>query len=43
MWRSRVARPEEATLDSRAAYVHYTSNETIHGVQFAATPGSGTV
>jgi phosphoserine aminotransferase len=30
----RVARPEEAKLDESAAYVHWTSNETIHGVQF---------
>jgi phosphoserine aminotransferase len=30
----RVALLEEATLDSRAAYVHWTSNETIHGVQY---------
>jgi phosphoserine aminotransferase len=33
----RVARPEEASLDSRAAYVHWTSNETIHGVQYGAS------
>jgi phosphoserine aminotransferase len=30
----RVARPDEAKLDDRAAYVHWTSNETIHGVQY---------
>jgi phosphoserine aminotransferase len=30
----RVARPDEASLDERAAYVHWTSNETIHGVQY---------
>jgi phosphoserine aminotransferase len=30
----RVARPSEANLDPHAAYVHYTSNETIHGVQY---------
>jgi phosphoserine aminotransferase len=30
----RVARPDEAKLDESAAYVHYTSNETIHGVQY---------
>jgi phosphoserine aminotransferase len=30
----RVAKPGEAKLDDRAAYVHWTSNETIHGVQY---------
>lgn len=30
----RVSRPEEARLDPTAAYVHWTSNETIHGVQY---------
>jgi phosphoserine aminotransferase len=30
----RVASPDEAKLDERAAYVHWTSNETIHGVQY---------
>jgi phosphoserine aminotransferase len=30
----RVAKPSEAKLDPRAAYVHWTSNETIHGVQY---------
>ncbi|MDP9002772.1 MAG: 3-phosphoserine/phosphohydroxythreonine transaminase [Myxococcota bacterium] len=30
----RVVRPEEADLDPGAAYVHWTSNETIHGVQY---------
>jgi phosphoserine aminotransferase len=30
----RVARPDEAKLDEAAAYVHWTSNETIHGVQY---------
>jgi phosphoserine aminotransferase len=38
---SRVVRPEEAQLDSRAAYVHYTSNETIHGVQYLDLPRFG--
>ena len=31
----RVTRDGELTLDPNAAYVHVTSNETIHGVQFA--------
>jgi phosphoserine aminotransferase len=30
----RVAKPDDAKLDDRAAYVHWTSNETIHGVQY---------
>ena len=30
-------------LDSRAAYVHYTPNETIHGVEFHDIPDVGTV
>jgi phosphoserine aminotransferase len=30
----RVAQPDEARLDDGAAYVHFTSNETIHGVQY---------
>jgi phosphoserine aminotransferase len=38
---SRVARPVEAQLDPRAAYVHYTSNETIHGVQYLELPRFG--
>ncbi len=29
----RAARPDEVDLDPSAAYVHFTSNETIHGVQ----------
>ncbi|MGB4497821.1 MAG: 3-phosphoserine/phosphohydroxythreonine transaminase [Methylococcaceae bacterium] len=27
-------------IDTEAAYLHYTSNETIHGVEFNATPDS---
>ena len=30
----RVPTKDELKLDSNAAYVHFTSNETIHGVQF---------
>jgi phosphoserine aminotransferase len=33
----RVPRQEELTLTSGAAYLHCTSNETIHGVQYART------
>ncbi|TRW89961.1 3-phosphoserine/phosphohydroxythreonine transaminase [Candidatus Methylobacter oryzae] len=28
------------TIDSQAAYLHYTSNETIHGVEFQSCPDS---
>ncbi len=38
---ARVARPEEVKLDSRAVYVHFTSNETIHGVQYLDLPRFG--
>ncbi len=30
----------EVKVDSGAAYVHLTSNETIHGVQYATEPGA---
>ena len=32
--------PEESTwvLDAQAAYLHYTTNETIHGVEFSKIP-----
>jgi phosphoserine aminotransferase len=34
--------PEASTwlLDEQAAYLHYTSNETIHGVEFQSTPNA---
>jgi phosphoserine aminotransferase len=37
--------PEQSQwkLDPGAAYVHYTSNETIGGVEFQWTPGTGAV
>jgi phosphoserine aminotransferase len=38
---TRVLRPEEAKLDDAAAYVHYASNETIHGVQYQDLPAFG--
>ncbi|HXI15635.1 MAG TPA: 3-phosphoserine/phosphohydroxythreonine transaminase [Chloroflexota bacterium] len=39
---SRVPRREEIQHDPLAAYVHVTSNETIHGIQFpAALPDLG--
>ncbi len=37
---TRVPSAGEIDLDPQAAYVHLTSNETIHGVQFAAAPGA---
>ncbi len=38
----RVPRPEELNLSPEAAYVHFTSNETIQGVQFQQLPpGNG--
>ncbi len=45
---SRVPNATEIRLDGDAAYLHLTSNETIHGVQFGATadrpfPQTGTV
>ena len=35
----RAPSPEELVLDAKASYVHFTSNETINGVQFANEPG----
>ncbi len=40
---TRVVRPGEAKLDDGAAYVHYASNETIHGVQYLELPRFGSV
>ena len=37
---TRAPRPEEINPDPAAAYLHVTSNETIHGVQFAVEPGA---
>ena len=34
----RVPLPSEVKTDPAAAYVHLTSNETIHGVQYAVDP-----
>jgi phosphoserine aminotransferase len=38
---TRIARPEEAALDKGAAYVHFATNETIHGVQYLELPRFG--
>jgi phosphoserine aminotransferase len=35
---NRVPKSEEIKLDSKAAYVHFTSNETIFGVEFESEP-----
>ena len=40
---SRVPRQDELTLDPRAAYVHYTTNNTIFGTEFHYVPDVGGV
>lgn len=35
--------PEDLKLDPQAAYVHFTSNETIFGVEFPEEPATGDV
>jgi len=41
---TRVTKQQELSLDPAAAYVHFTSNETIHGVQYLdAFPETGNV
>ncbi|WP_394847993.1 3-phosphoserine/phosphohydroxythreonine transaminase [Pendulispora brunnea] len=40
---TRVPTPSEIQLDPKAAYLHLTSNETIHGVQFHEFPDAGKV
>jgi phosphoserine aminotransferase len=37
----RVARVDEAKLDPQASYVHWASNETIHGLQYLEPPRFG--
>ncbi len=37
---TRVARDEEISVREGSVYLHYTSNETIHGVQHHALPAS---
>jgi phosphoserine aminotransferase len=39
----RMPKQEELQLDSNAAYVHITSNETIGGIQFMTFPNVGNV
>lgn len=40
---NRLPKPEEVKLDPNAAYVHFTSNETIFGVEFNEEPNAGNV
>jgi phosphoserine aminotransferase len=40
---TRVPQQDEVKLDPDAAYVHFTSNETIHGVEFWKEPQTGAV
>jgi phosphoserine aminotransferase len=40
---NRLPKPEEIKLDPEAAYLHFTSNETIFGVEFQQDPEAGEV
>jgi phosphoserine aminotransferase len=40
---ARVPKQSELTLDPAAAYVHYTTNNTIFGTEFHYVPGTGNV
>jgi phosphoserine aminotransferase len=40
---TRVPKQSELTLDSRAAYLHYTTNNTIFGTEFHYVPDGGDV
>ncbi len=40
---ARVPEDAEIKPDPKAAYLHYTSNETIHGVEFHHVPNAGNV
>jgi phosphoserine aminotransferase len=40
---TRVPRQDELTLDPNAAYVHYTTNNTIFGTEFHYRPETGSV
>jgi len=40
---TRIPSPHEPEYDADAAYVHYTSNETIQGVEFFEPPAAGSV
>ena len=40
---NRIPAQEELTLDPNAAYLHYTTNNTIFGTEFAYVPDAGQV
>jgi phosphoserine aminotransferase len=40
---ARIPRQHELTLDPNAAYVHYTTNNTIYGTEWHWTPDTGSV
>ena len=40
---NRLPKQDEIKLTDNAAYLHYTSNETIHGLQFKTEPESGDI
>lgn len=40
---NRVPNQDELKLNSDSAYVHFTSNETIHGVEFFNEPETGNI
>ena len=40
---TRVPKQSELTLDPEAAYVHYTTNNTIFGTEFTTCPDAGAV
>jgi len=40
---SRVPAQEELKLDPQASYVHFTTNETIEGVEWKTSPSTGAV
>lgn len=40
---TRIPTADELTLDPEAAYVHYTTNNTIYGTEFPYTPDTGAV
>jgi len=40
---TKIPTRSEWLIDEQAAYVHYTPNETIHGVEFADIPDVGSV
>lgn len=39
----RLPKPSDLALSPEAAYLHFTDNETIQGVEFPATPDAGNV